>query len=217
MRARVTSLIPVAVLAIVLVQPPLSPFVAQAQSATALAGQVTSSEEGPMEGVLVSARKADSTLTTTVVSDQQGRYRFPRDQARTGRVFPPHPGGRLRPRKRRDRVGSSRAQDDDGRSEAAEGGRSRVATDECGVARRAFRAPTNRRRPCAAARTATRSNGWPDHGTMSRNSCRVVERMSGYPPLAFPLMPQRTPAPRIGPARSRPSNSKWRGGVRRNT
>src|SRR5262249_6750035 len=27
---------------------------------------------------------------------------------------------------------------------------------------------------------------------------RVVERMSGYPPLAFPLMPQRTPAPRIG-------------------
>ena len=28
---------------------------------------------------------------------------------------------------------------------------------------------------------------------------KVVERMSGYPPLAFPLMPQRTPAPRIGP------------------
>src|SRR5262245_28014198 len=27
----------------------------------------------------------------------------------------------------------------------------------------------------------------------------VVERMSGYPPLAFPLMPQRTPSPRIGP------------------
>src|SRR5262249_3421536 len=27
---------------------------------------------------------------------------------------------------------------------------------------------------------------------------KVVERMSGYPPLAFPLMPQRTPSPRIG-------------------
>src|SRR4029078_1628133 len=27
---------------------------------------------------------------------------------------------------------------------------------------------------------------------------KVVERMSGHPPLAFPLMPQRTPSPRIG-------------------
>ena len=27
---------------------------------------------------------------------------------------------------------------------------------------------------------------------------KVVERMAGYPPLAFPLMPQRTPSPRIG-------------------
>jgi hypothetical protein len=26
----------------------------------------------------------------------------------------------------------------------------------------------------------------------------VIERMAGYPPLAFPLMPQKTPSPRIG-------------------
>src|ERR1043166_363397 len=43
----------------------------------ALSGQVTSMEEGPMEGVLVSAKKAGSTITFTVVTDQQGRYRFP--------------------------------------------------------------------------------------------------------------------------------------------
>jgi virginiamycin B lyase len=43
----------------------------------ALTGQVSSSEEGAMEGVLVSAKKAGSTVTITVVSDQQGRYRFP--------------------------------------------------------------------------------------------------------------------------------------------
>src|SRR5215510_14779357 len=50
----------------------------QAQSAApAIAGQVTSAEEGAMEGVLVSARKEDSTITVTVVSDEQGRYRFP--------------------------------------------------------------------------------------------------------------------------------------------
>src|SRR5262249_55908597 len=43
----------------------------------ALSGQVTSTEEGPMEGVLVSAKKADSTVTITVVSDDKGRYSFP--------------------------------------------------------------------------------------------------------------------------------------------
>jgi virginiamycin B lyase len=50
---------------------------AHAQTSDALTGQVTSTEEGPMEGVLVKAKKAGSTVTITVVSDQQGRYRFP--------------------------------------------------------------------------------------------------------------------------------------------
>ena len=77
MRARIRSLTPIAILAIVLVQSAHTTPRAQAQSAAALTGQVTSSEEGPMEGVLVSARKAGSTLTTTVVSDGEGRYRFP--------------------------------------------------------------------------------------------------------------------------------------------
>src|SRR5260370_19553673 len=35
-----------------------------AEGAAALAGQVTSNEEGPMEGVLVTAKKAGSTLAT---------------------------------------------------------------------------------------------------------------------------------------------------------
>src|SRR3954471_17099131 len=42
-----------------------------------LAGQVASAEEGPMEGVLVSAKRAGSTITITVASDAQGRYTFP--------------------------------------------------------------------------------------------------------------------------------------------
>jgi len=49
---------------------------AQADGA-ALVGTVSSAEEGAMEGVLVSARKAGSTITITVVSDAQGRYAFP--------------------------------------------------------------------------------------------------------------------------------------------
>src|SRR6185503_12586595 len=38
-----------------------------------------------MEGVLVSARKAGSTITVTVVSDKQGRYSFPAARLEPGK------------------------------------------------------------------------------------------------------------------------------------
>jgi len=50
----------------------------------ALNGQVSSIEEGPMEGVLVSAKRAGSTVTTTVVSDGQGHYTFPAKKLEPG-------------------------------------------------------------------------------------------------------------------------------------
>ncbi len=50
----------------------------------ALTGVVTSAEEGAMEGVLVSAKRAGSTITVTVVSDEHGRYRFPADRLEPG-------------------------------------------------------------------------------------------------------------------------------------
>jgi len=56
---------------------------AAAQSAT-LTGQISSAEEGPMEGVLVSAKRAGSTVTITVVSDAQGRYSFPAGKLEPG-------------------------------------------------------------------------------------------------------------------------------------
>src|SRR3954452_5755306 len=62
-------------LAIALAGPGLLP--AQAQEPAALTGQVSSGEEGPMEGVLISAKKAGSTITISVVSDAQGNYSFP--------------------------------------------------------------------------------------------------------------------------------------------
>jgi streptogramin lyase len=46
-------------------------------AAAALAGQVTSNQEGPMEGVLVTAKKTGSTIATTVVTGKDGRYSFP--------------------------------------------------------------------------------------------------------------------------------------------
>ena len=46
---------------------------AQTSSLPALTGLVSSQEEGPMEGVLVSAKRTGSNVTITVVSDAQGR------------------------------------------------------------------------------------------------------------------------------------------------
>src|SRR3954469_17465153 len=63
---------------------PLLSLHAQAQ-APALAGTLTSAEEGAMEGVLVSAKRAGSTITVTVVSDERGRYGFPAAKLPPGR------------------------------------------------------------------------------------------------------------------------------------
>jgi streptogramin lyase len=47
-----------------------------AQSA-ALTGRVTSDKEGAMEGVVISAKRAGSTVTVSVPTDNQGRFSFP--------------------------------------------------------------------------------------------------------------------------------------------
>src|ERR1700733_13157057 len=56
-----------------------------ANAQAALSGQVSSAEEGLMEGVLVSAKQEGSTITTTVVSNAKGEFSFP-----TGRLAPGH-------------------------------------------------------------------------------------------------------------------------------
>ena len=48
-----------------------------ARAQSALAGLVSSAEEGPMEGVLVTARRNGATMAITVVSDDKGQYIFP--------------------------------------------------------------------------------------------------------------------------------------------
>jgi streptogramin lyase len=66
--------------------PATSYFVrAQGQPPVALSGHVTSDAEGPMEGVVVSAKKAGSIVTISVVSDAQGRYSFPANRLGAGK------------------------------------------------------------------------------------------------------------------------------------
>jgi streptogramin lyase len=58
---------------------------AQAQSAAALTGTVSSTEEGNMEGVLVTAKKEGSTIAITVVTNDKGQYSFPADRLSPGK------------------------------------------------------------------------------------------------------------------------------------
>jgi len=63
---------------------------AQAQATnTALSGTVSSAKEGAMEGVLVSAKKDGSTITTTVVTNDKGQYVFPADRLEVVEVLTP--------------------------------------------------------------------------------------------------------------------------------
>src|SRR5258708_40233676 len=83
MRSAMVWLVPI-VCAAVLWPARVPPLRAQTPDPIALTGLVTSVEEGPMEGVLVSAKSSASTVTITVVSDLEGRYRFPGSRLEPG-------------------------------------------------------------------------------------------------------------------------------------
>src|SRR5258708_843558 len=57
---------------------------ALAQAATALTGQVSSAEEGNMEGVVVTAKKPGAKIMVSVTTDAQGRYSFPESRLEPG-------------------------------------------------------------------------------------------------------------------------------------
>src|SRR6266498_778954 len=72
-------------LAVILVPAALFFVRAQNHLRAALTGHVTSEADGAMEGVVVSAKKAGSTVTVSVVSDAQGRYSCPANRLSAGK------------------------------------------------------------------------------------------------------------------------------------
>jgi len=84
MRRATFSFILTASAAVVLFQAGSSRLRSETLASVGLTGQVSSTEEGPMEGVLVSAKKNGSSITITVASDQSGRYTFPRNRLEPG-------------------------------------------------------------------------------------------------------------------------------------
>jgi streptogramin lyase len=84
MRIRNALLASTAATAAVMLQLGLALSPAQAQSAVALAGKVSSAAEPVMEGVVVSAKKDGSTITVSVVTNEKGEYSFPADRLAPG-------------------------------------------------------------------------------------------------------------------------------------
>ena len=173
------------------------PSTTHAQSQVALSGVVSSTGEPAMEGVLVTVKQTGAKRATTVVTGSDGRYQFPRARLEPGAYSI-----------------SIRAVGYDLASEpmvTVAGSGTTTANLTLRKAHNLASQLTNSEwlasfpgteqqkasvRGCAHCHTlelVTRSKHDGESFT------KVVERMAGYPPLAFPLMPQRTPAPRIGP------------------
>jgi Carboxypeptidase regulatory-like domain len=127
-----------------------STLVAQSEPSVALTGRVSSAAEGPMEGVLVSVRRAGSTVTTTVVTDREGLYRFPRTRLEPGdysiRIravgYDLETSGKATVAAQRTTTLESRAHQDS---------RSRFAADQRGVV---GKRPRHRRRACLRSEAA---------------------------------------------------------------
>jgi virginiamycin B lyase len=163
---------------------------------SALSGRVSSVEEGPMEGVLVSVKRAGSTMTITVVSDQQGRYRFPASKLAPGQYA-------LSIRAVGYDLGDPSTVEVAAGKSAIADLKLRPASD---VAAQLSNAEWLASIPGTEQQKASIRNCNHCH-TLERvmrsradedGLAKIVERMSTYPQLSFPLMPQKLVAARIG-------------------
>ena len=213
MRIRILLLVIIAVFAVTSFEIAPNILRAQTQASVALTGQVTSAEEGPMEGVLVSAKKDGSTITITVVSDEHGLYRFPSAKLQPGRYS-------LRIRAVGYDLNSpltveistgktvtadlklSKAQDLASHLSNTEWLASFPGTEQ---QKASIRACTH----CHTLERIARTRFDVD------KFISVIERMSGYPQLSFPFKIQKLLAPRIGGGRSRRLRLRAAGAVPR--
>jgi streptogramin lyase len=149
-----------------------------------------------MEGVLVTAKKAGSTIAVTVVTDRQGQYRFPESRLEPGQY-----GLRIRAAGY-DLQGAANAEiaahkttTADLRLQPAADVASQLTNAEWFASFPGTVAQKGSVRGCTHCHTLERI-ARSKYDTDKLVS--VIERMSTYPQLAFPLKIQKLPAPRVG-------------------
>ena len=193
----------------------IHPLHAQARDSAAslaLTGHVSSVEEGPMEGVLVSAKKTNATVTTTVVTDKEGRYRFPASRLDPGQYA-------LRVRAAGyDLVGTAgvvtirvtgKTTTTDLKLQKSKDLPSQLTNADWFASFPGTDAQKGSIRGCTHCHTLER---------IVRTSYdadkmfAAIARMSTYPQLSFPLKIQKLPAPRVGPGpqTAEQRNAVWR-------
>lgn len=169
---------------------------AEGSSDAALEGHISSAEEGRMEGVLVSAKRTGSTITMTVVSNHEGVYRFPPSRLPAGQYT-------LRIRAVGYDLDSPSAVEISPHKTTTADLRLRKAAD---TASQLSNAEWLASLPGTEAQKASIRNCTHCH-TLERimrsradadGMAKIAERMSTYPQLSFPLMPQKLVAARIG-------------------
>src|SRR6266566_5881832 len=162
----------------------------------ALTGQVTSAEEGQMEGVLVSARKTGSTITITVVSAEEGRFRFPSSKMPPGQYalhiravgYDLEGPGAIEIIANRTVTADQKLHKTSDLAAQLSNAEWLASVPGTEQQRASIRNCTH----CHTLERVMRSRFNADAFVP------VVQRMSTYPQLAFPLMPQKLVAPRIG-------------------
>ena len=210
MRLRFLLMATVAGGAIVLSQTRAHPLHAQAGPQAVVSGRVSSAEDGPLEGVLVSARKLGSTMTITVVTDQHGQYRFPRSRLEPGQYSL---GIRA---VGYDLEGPDTVDVVEGKATTADltVRKARDLASQLSNAEWIDSVPGTPLekailRPCSHCHTLERI-------VRSRHDAEqfvaVIQRMSTYPQLSFPLKIQKLPAPRVGAGAVSPEQQQatWR-------
>src|SRR6266446_5061085 len=167
-------------------------------SGIALTGQVSSEKEGAMEGVVVGAKKDGSTITIDVFTDGSGRYSFP-----SSKLGPGQYSLKIRavgyemdgPKTVEVAPGTSATADiklRPAKNLAAQLNNAEWLTSMPGTdAQKRFLLDCT---GCHTLERIARSTHTADE------FMQVIQRMSGYPPLAFPLKPQLVPAVRSADA-----------------
>jgi len=167
-------------------------------------------EDGPLEGVLVSAKKADSPITITVVTDERGQYRFPQTRLEPGQYalriravgYDLESAGTVN-------VVAHRTTAADLKLRKAQDLASQLSNAEWIASAPGTTAEKAVLRPCSHCHTLERI-------LKSRHNAEefvsVIQRMATYPQLSFPLKIQKLPAPRVGPGPVSPEQQQatWR-------
>jgi virginiamycin B lyase len=199
MRSRHLLFIAVVVGAIAVAPGKTDPLHAQSADPVTLTGLVSSVEEGHMEGVLVSAKKTNATVTTTVVTDRDGRYRFPASRLEPGQYA-------LRVRAvGYDLVGAGGAvtirltgktTTVDLKLQKTKDLAAQLTNAEWFASFPGTDALKGSIRGCTHCHTMERIVRTTYD---AERMVAAIERMSTYPQLSFPLKIQKLPAPRVGP------------------